>query len=132
MHTINMSFSIHDQPPIIYHAKLITNSLVPTHNIHSTWISTPLYNKSMNQPIKQPTIFMKRSIAKTQARSHSSWESSLRREECSRSNCRLRLGETATVTLGNFADSHLGETISPERDSSSLKKQLLAWAKVRA
>jgi len=37
-----------------------------------------------------------------------------------------------TVTLGNFADSRLGEAISPERDSSSLKKQPLAWAKVRA
>jgi len=41
MHTINMSFSINDQPSIISHDKLITNSLVPTHNIHSTCISTP-------------------------------------------------------------------------------------------
>ncbi|QCD84182.1 hypothetical protein DEO72_LG2g4532 [Vigna unguiculata] len=43
-----------------------------------------------------------------------------------------RLGEIVTVTLGNFADSRLGEAISPERDSSLLKKQPLAWAKVRA
>jgi len=45
MHTINMSFSIHDQPSVIYiyiyHAKLITISLAPTHNIHSTCISIP-------------------------------------------------------------------------------------------
>jgi len=41
MHTINISFRIINQPSIISHAKFITNSLVPIHNIHSTCISIP-------------------------------------------------------------------------------------------
>ncbi|QCD81912.1 hypothetical protein DEO72_LG2g2243 [Vigna unguiculata] len=32
-----------------------------------------------------------------------------------------RLGETTTVALENFVSSRLGEAVSPERDSSSLK-----------
>jgi len=50
----------------------------------------------VNQPIKQPTTFMKWSTAGTQARSRLSWEPSLRQEECSRSSY---LGEIATVSL---------------------------------
>jgi len=43
MHNINMSFSMSNQPSNISYAKLISNSFVLTHNIHSTCISTPLY-----------------------------------------------------------------------------------------
>jgi len=117
MHTINMSFSINDQPSIISHAKLITNSFVPTYNIHSTCISTPfIYNKSTNQPIKQPSTFMKQSIAKIQARSRLSWESSLRREECSRSSCRLSLRRDCNSAPRRFL-------------KLSLRRGCLAWAR---
>jgi len=40
MHTNSMSFHINNQSSNISHAKLTTNSLIPTHNIRSTCIST--------------------------------------------------------------------------------------------
>ena len=79
-----MSFSMSDQPSNISHAKLISNSFVLTHNIHSICISTPfVLNKSMNQPIKQPSTFKKQSIPKNPKEVSLKLESSLRREECS-------------------------------------------------
>jgi len=59
---------------------------------------------------------MKRSIAKTQARSHSSWESSLKREECSRSNYRLSLRRDCDSDSGQF-------------HGFSLRRGCLAWAR---
>jgi len=41
-----MSFRINNQLSNISHAKLNTNSLVPTHNIRSTCISTPFMFKT--------------------------------------------------------------------------------------
>jgi len=70
----------------------------------------------VNQPIKQPTIFMKWSIAKNQARSRQNWESSLRREECSRSSCRLSLRRDCDNAPGRFREL-------------SLRRGGLAWAR---
>jgi len=116
MHTINMSFHINSQPSILSHAKLITNSLVPTHNIHSNAYPVPLYNTSMNQPIKQQITSMKWKVAITQARSRSSWESSLRWEECSHSSCRPSLRRDCDSTPGKICEL-------------SLKRGGLAWAR---
>jgi len=75
----------------------------------------------VNQPIKQPTTFMKRSTTRTQARCRSSWEPSLRREECSRSSCRLSLRRDCDSVHESFTSSRLGKAVSLERDNSSLK-----------
>ena len=113
-----MSFSMNDQPSIISH----TNSFVLTPNIHSTCISIPfIHNKSLNQPIKQPSAFIQQSIAKTklglaQAGSPRSGERSALAQAAD-----SRLGETATIPLEGFANSRLGEAVSPGRDCSSLK-----------
>jgi len=118
MHTLNMSFSMSDQPSNISHAKLISNSFVLTHNIHSTCISTPfVLNKSMNQPIKQPSTFKRQSIAKTQKRSRSSWSPRSGEKSALAQTADSRLGETATVALGKCRE------ISLMRDG-------LAWARL--
>jgi len=70
----------------------------------------------MDQPIKQPTTFMKRSIAKTQARSRSSWESSLKQEEYSRLSCRLSLRWDYDSDFGQFR-------------GFSLRRGYLAWVR---
>jgi len=127
IHTINMSFSMNDQPSIISHAKLITNSFVITHNIHSTCISTPfIHNNSLNQPIKQPSTFIHQSIAKTklglaQAGSPRSGERSALAQAAD-----SRLGETATMPLEGFANSRLGEAVSPGQTVRHSKIQPLA------
>jgi len=59
---------------------------------------------------------MKQSIAKIQARSRSSWESSLRREECSRSSCRLSLRRDCNSAPRRF-------------HKLSLRRGGLAWAR---
>jgi len=61
----------------------------------------------VNQPIKQPTIFMKRSTTRTQTRSRLSWEPSLRLEECSRSSCRLSLRRDCNNGPGGFRELSL-------------------------
>jgi len=73
----------------------------------------------MNQPIKQPTIFMKWSIAKTQARSRSNWESSLRREECSRSSCRLSLRRDFDSASRRFHELSLRRALEQKTWASS-------------
>jgi len=101
MHSINMSFSLHDQPSIISHAKLITNSLVHTHNIYGTCISTPLY--VINHLTSQPTT---NNIHETKNNKNPSYVS-------------LKIGTLAQARLqiagsANYASSRLGEPLSPE------------------
>jgi len=117
-----MSFSMNDQPSIISHAKLITNSFVLTHNIHSTCISTPfIHNKSLNQPNKQPSTFIQQSIAKTKLGLVQAGSPRLGERSALAQAADSRLGETTTVPLEGFANSRLGKAVSPGRDFSSLK-----------
>ena len=82
----------------------------------------------MNQQIQQPSTFMKQSIEKTQKKSRPSYSPRSGEESTFAQTVDARLGETATVTPGDFASSRLGEAVSPEQDSSSLKTQPLTWA----
>ena len=89
------------------------------------YINPFIHNKSLKS-IKQPSTFMQQSIAKTklglaQAGSPRSGERSDLAQAAD-----SRLGETAIVPLEGFANSRLGEAVSPGRDCSSLKKNTAA------
>jgi len=61
----------------------------------------------MNQPIKQPSTFMKQSIAKTQKRSRSSWSPRSGKKSALAQAADSRLGETATMAPGEFRELSL-------------------------
>jgi len=70
----------------------------------------------MNQPIKQPSTFMKQSIAKTQKRSRLSWSPRSGEKSALTQAADSRLGETATMAPGEFREL-------------SLRRGCLAWAR---
>jgi len=61
----------------------------------------------MNQPIKQPSTFMKQSIAKTQKRSRSNWNPRSGKKSALAQAADSRLGETATMAPGEFRELSL-------------------------
>jgi len=74
----------------------------------------------MNQPIKQPSTFMKQSIAKTQKRSCSSWSPRLGEKSALAQVADSRLGETTTVAPGEFRE------LSLRRGCLALARQFVA------
>ena len=104
--------------PIRFHTKVIPNSSIPAHTnryyMHIHILHT--LNRG-NQPIMQPTTIMQE-INTTCVRSCSSQEPSLKRQEQSRSSCRLSLRRDCEQrpckvlrTLAQVRPSHLSELL---------------------
>jgi len=89
MHTNFMPICMTNHPSISYQAH--TNSSILAHNIHITCMFTPFMFKIEQTSQSSNQQQLCKETSRTYARSCSSWEPSLKREEWARSSCRLSL-----------------------------------------